>query len=99
MNIKEFLNFKQGSIIYVDNRMQKGYSFVLDEPVGKNFEHGFKPFYTPKEMLSLGVFEGHYCTDCKGEYPPSWFVGAKISSSPDINCNFFKVKSRQSLSE
>jgi len=100
MRLWESLSFSIGSVIKVNNKMQKNYEFKLVEPVGKNFDPDFKPYYTPKEMLSLGVFEGHYCTDCKDEYPSSWFSGAKLNpSGPDVSLNYFKVKSRLSLSE
>ena len=58
----------------------------------------FKPFYTPKEMLEMGVFEGVYLNSTKDEYPASWFKNAKLSDRPDISVNYFGVKSRQPLS-
>lgn len=49
-------------------------------------------------MLDRGVFEGHYMTDCQEEFPTNWFYQAKLSlEKPDISCNQFKIKSRQSL--
>jgi hypothetical protein len=49
-------------------------------------------------MLELGVFEGHYLTDCQNEFPKDWFVKAKLSLNyPDVHKNFFGVKSRLSL--
>jgi hypothetical protein len=57
--------------IVVNDKMQKGYSYFLTEPVGKNFDPDFNPELTPKEMLELGVFGGKYMTDTKKEFPSS----------------------------
>ena len=71
---------------------------VLSAPIGENFSIEFKPFYTPAQMLEMGVFEGKYCNDCKNEFPISWFQNDKMSDIPQININYFKIKSRQPLS-
>lgn len=79
--------------------MQKGYKYDLVEPVGRNFHKDFKPDLTPKEMLSLGVFGGKYMTDCKKEFPKSWWISAKLSGSfhnPELN--YFGVNASQPLS-
>ena len=87
-------------MILVNDKMQSGYGYELQEEEGCNFAPDFKPELTPQEMLELGVFEGHYLNDCQDEFPSSWFVRAKLSlSKPDIKCNCFKVKSRLSLCE
>ena len=57
----------------------------------------FEPFFSPMEMLKLGVFEGKYINDSRNEFPEEWYIDAKISKTPNILCNYFKVKSRQSL--
>jgi len=86
-------------IILVNNKMQKGYRYVLTEPMGKNFDKEFKPDLSPREMLELGVFGGKYLNDTKSEYPKEWFKKAKLSSAfYDKNLNYFKVKASQSLS-
>ena len=56
-------------IIKVNDKMQNGYSYILIEKEGQNLAPDFKPELTPKEMLELGVFEGHYLTDCQKEFP------------------------------
>lgn len=85
-------------IVIVNDKMQKGYKYVLNEPVGKNFDLEFKPQLTPKEMLSLGVFGGKYMTDCKDEFPKDWFKNAKLSSEKkDPSLNYFGVDASQSL--
>jgi len=84
-------------IIHVNDSMQQGYSYACVAPMGQNFNPGFKPFYSPKEMLEMGVFEGKYCNDCRSEFPAGWFENARISETPDISFNYFGIKSRQSL--
>lgn len=92
-------DFYIGKQIIVDDHMQTGYIYDLSEEVGQNLDPEFKPAFSPAEMLEHGVFEGHYLNDCHDEFPPSWFTNAKLSpQKPDINCNYFKIKSRQPLS-
>jgi hypothetical protein len=86
-----------GKIITVNDKMQRGYKYELVAPPGKQFAKGFTPYFTPKKMLELGVFEGKYCNDCTKELPIEWFKKAKISDTPNEELNFFGVKSRQSL--
>lgn len=86
------------TIITVNDKMQKGYKYVLSESTGKNFDKKFKPELTPKQMLELGVFGGKYMTDCQKEFPASWFKSAKLNPKKyDKNLNFFKVQASQSL--
>lgn len=88
--------------IVVNDKMQKGYTYSLTEPAGKNFDAEFKPELTPKEMLELGVFGGRYLRDCQNEFPNHWFTNAKMhppkkpGHSPKLN--FFKVDASQPLS-
>lgn len=85
-------------IVLVNDKMQKKYKYELVEPVGRNFHPDFKPQLTPKEMLTLGVFGGKYMTDCKSEFPKSWFVSAKLCSTKhDPQLNYFKINASQSL--
>ena len=85
--------------VTVNDRMQKGYSYLLTEPIGKNFDPSFKPELTPKEMLELGVFGGKYMTDCKDEFPKSWFFHAKLNPKKrEAKLNFFGVDASQPLS-
>ncbi len=87
-----------GDYIHVNDRMQRGYSYRLDAPMGEDFGDGFKPVYSPQEMLEMGVFEGKYCNDCRNEFPKEWFAQAKISDTPNEQLNYFGIKSRQPLS-
>nr|ABA56082.1 hypothetical protein [Sinorhizobium meliloti] len=79
--------------------MQQGYRYALVAPIRRDFHPDFRPDLTPAEMLALGVFGGKYMTDCRDEFPNSWFVGAQLSSlrkDPSINC--FGVDASQPLS-
>lgn len=86
--------------ITVNDRMQKGYRYVLSAPAGRAFDPEFKPELTPAEMLRLGVFGGKYLTDCRREFPKSWYAGAKLSpDGRDPSLNFFGVDASLPLSE
>lgn len=85
-------------IITVTDRMQTGYVYDLVAPEGKEFAANFQPYYSPRQMLEMGVFEGKYCNDCTDEFPTEWFQNAKISEGPDPALNYFAIKSRQPLS-
>ena len=69
---------KDKSVI-VNDHMQRGCRYTLSAPAGRDFDPGFQPELTPKEMLALGVFGGRYMTDCQHEYPNSWWRHAKLS--------------------
>jgi len=88
--------------VTVNDKMQRGYSYTLEAKMGENFDTGFKPELTPKEMLELGVFGGIYMRDCADEFPEDWFMGAKFAppdtSKHDAKINFFGVNASQSLS-
>jgi hypothetical protein len=80
--------------------MQRGYRYALSAPAGRNFDPGFEPQLTPAEMLRLGVFGGKYMTDCRKEFPASWFTKAKLSPrGRDPELNYFHVDASQPLSE
>ena len=86
--------------VKVNDRMQKGYRYELVEPIGRNFDAEFRPELTPSELLRLGVFGGKYMTDCRDEFPPAWFNGAKLATgAADNSLNFFSVGASQPLSE
>lgn len=86
--------------VTVHDRMQDGYRYVLTAPAGKHFHPDFRPDLTPREMLRLGVFGGKYMTDCRDEFPESWFRGAKLSPGRrDASLNYFKVNASQPLGE
>jgi len=85
--------------VTVSDKMQKGYRYVLTKPVGREFDPEFTPDLTPKEMLQLGVFGGKYMTDCRDEFPKSWFTHARLSPERrDPSLNYFGVDASQPLS-
>ncbi len=86
--------------VVVNDRMQTGYVYYRTESVGRNFAPGFEPQLTPKEMLELGVFGGKYMTDCRDEFPSSWFARAKLCAERhDARLNYFGVNASLSLAE
>lgn len=93
-----------GRKITVNNKFQKGYTYELTEPEGKNFREDFKPELTPKQMLELGIMGGLYFNDdVKSEtYPKEWFTKAKLSGLGNgykKELNYYGVKCGQSLKE
>lgn len=92
--------YKKGTIIRVYDKFQQGYSYILEEAPGKNLGAPFE--LTPKQMLSMGVFEGKYLNDCLLEFPKEWFEAAikkgKLSpEGPNPAINALGVKSRLPL--
>ena len=97
-------SFHKGDTIQVNNKMRKGYSYVLSEEPGTNFAAGFTPYMDPGEILALGSFEGKYLNDCISEFPAEWYLRAlalgKLSpQKPDVSLNYFQIKSRLPLSQ
>jgi len=90
--------FQIGDTICVNDLMQSGYKYQLAAPMGGDYGEGFTPYHTPKEMLKYGVFEGKYINDCTDEFPADWYKDAILSDKPNVQCNYFKTKSRQPLS-
>ena len=85
--------------IVVNDLMQRGYAYELTMPAGRGFDPTFTPELTPREMLELGVFGGKYMTDCRDEFPASWFRKAKLCHEfHDPKLNFFGVNASQPLS-
>ena len=83
--------------VIVSDRMQSGYRYMLTAPIGECFPADFKPCFSPREMLEMGVFEGKYLNDCRSEFPACWFQNAKLSLQADPGLNYFGTKSRQDL--
>jgi len=90
---------RKPKVVRVNDKMQRGYTYSLTAPIGRNFDPEFHPELTPKQMLALGVFCGKYMTDCRKEFPASWFVRARLSQSGrDCSLNYFGVDASQPLS-
>jgi hypothetical protein len=86
--------------VVVNDLMQHGYVYYRTVAIGRNFAPGFAPELTPKQMLRLGVFGGKYMTDCRDEFPTSWFDGAKLCHERhDPHLNYFGVNASQTLGE
>ena len=97
-------SFAKGQTIHVYNKMNKTYSYVLEEEPGTNFRSDFRPYSTPGEILAAGAFEGKYLNDCLLEYPAEWFLNAlalgKLSpGKPSIDVNHFEILSRLPLTD
>lgn len=107
--------YKSGRVIKVKDKMQQ-YTYELTYNAGTNIKNGglndkgvkiryedFNPYYTPQQMLVMGVFEGKYLNDGEDEFPQEWYTAAKkknkLSTKADPNINYFKIKSRLSLQE
>ncbi len=90
----------KAKLVVVNDRMQRGYRYLLSAPIGRSFAADFTPDLTPKAMLALGVFGGKYMTDTRKEFPGRWFINAKLSfGARDPSLNYFGVNAGSSLSE
>jgi hypothetical protein len=78
--------------------MQRGYVYFRTEPPGRNYARDFNPELTPAQMLALGVFGGKYMTDCRSEFPATWYARAKLCPKRhDPVLNHFGVNASQPL--
>ena len=83
--------------VVVNDRMQRGYVYYRSARVGRDFAPAFRPQLTPRQMLQLGVFGGKYMTDCRDEFPASWFKRARLCATHhDARLNCFGVNASQS---
>lgn len=87
-----------GKNIHVQDSLQD-YTYMLTEPMGKNFAPDFTPDLTPAQMLELGVFGAHYFEGEQQEFPAEWFTHAKLSDTHDPSLNFFKIDASQTREE
>ena len=90
---------KTRKTVVVRDKMQRGYRYELVAPAGRGFAADFTPQLTPAELLKLGIFGGKYMTDCRAEFPKSWFAHARLSPARrDPSLNYFGVDASQPLS-
>lgn len=90
---------KKSVKVIVNDLMQRNYRYELTESEGENFQSDFKPDLTPKQMLEMGVFGGKYMTDCRKEFPKSWYTKAKLCHERhNPKLNFFGINASQPLS-
>lgn len=86
-------------LVTVNDKMQHNYQYELVEPMGENFDFGFQPEFTPREMLALGIFCGVYMRDSVAEFPKDWFTKAKFAKEKrNCDLNFFKINASMPLS-
>ncbi len=85
---------KVTTTVRVSDKMQKGYSYELTEPMGKHFAPDFRHDLSPKQILALGAFGGVYMRDCaeaslagkkNAEFPADWFAKAKLAPHGKAN--------------
>lgn len=77
---------------------QPGYAYELSAPTGQQFAADFMPELSPRQMLELGVFGGHYFYEGHSEFPADWFATARLSDHHDPeSCNFFEIDASQPL--
>ena len=89
----------QPKTVTVNDRMQRGYRYRRIAAPGRGFDPDFKPELSPQEMLRLGIFGGKYMTDCRKEFPASWFTRARLSPEGSNDAlNYFGVDASQPLS-
>jgi len=93
-----------GKVIRVNDKMQKGYSYVLTAPYGKRgMDKRMKKALNPNDCLKKGVFSGKYLNDCESEFPKEWFKNSIRKRRPGTNgdpmVNKYKAASRLSLGE
>src|SRR4029079_17411813 len=85
-------------VVRVDDKMQRGDRYQLVAGAARSLHPDFRPRLTPKQMLALGVFAGKYLTDCRKEFPKTWFAKAKLATKKrDPKLNFFGVDASQPL--
>ena len=78
-----------GRNVNAKDKMQT-YTYTLTYKAGTNMKNGgldkdgkkiryddFEPYYSPQQMLTMGVFEGKYLNDCENELPLEWYIAAR----------------------
>lgn len=87
------------TLVTVNNKMQKDYTYELTRPMGDLSDLDFTPYFTPAEMLSQGIMGGLYFNSSSQEYPDHWFNDTTMSPTYDKTLNKFGVFSGLTLAE
>jgi len=61
--------------------MQRGYSYSLLAPIGRDFDTEFRPELCPKQMLRLGVSGGKYMSDTREDVGHTFFDRGRVPSA------------------
>lgn len=83
-------------LVTYKNAMAAGSYYRTRAPGDMSDHPEFTPFYTPQQMLAMGVFEGKYMNSCFDEFPKEWLETAVLCDEPNPKANYFKKKSRKS---
>src|SRR5580704_9949968 len=81
-------------IVTVNDKVQRGYRYVLSAPIGRDLDPEFPPELTPQQLLRLGVFGGKYMTDTKKEFPKGGFARANLSPAGRDSALNFRERGR-----
>jgi hypothetical protein len=73
----------------VNDKMQKGYRYALTAPSAAASIPNSAAAHAGADA-PLGVFCGKYMTDCRKEFPKSWFTRAKLASRPRLLAQFLR---------
>lgn len=84
-------------VVHVSDSLQD-YSYSIVALPGE-YDPGFTPDLTPRQMLELGVFGGHYFEGEQDEFPKEWFAHARLSERHDVHQNYFDIDASQSREE
>ena len=86
--------------VVVTDTMQQGYVYFRTEPAGRNFAPGFSRSSRRSRCCGSACSAARYMTDCREEFPASWFARAKLCTDRhDPRLNYFGVNASQSLAE
>ena len=84
--------------VIVNDLMQQDYRYTRVARAGRDFHPEFTPDLSPETMLAMGIFGGRYMTDCRDEFPKSWFASALLSpGKKDTSLNYYGVDASMPL--
>ena len=83
---------RRARLVEENDRMQRGYSYALIAPIGRDFDPEFRPELYPKQMLRLGVFGGNYMSDTRDENAGHTFLTG--GTVPPARCTRVRLNAR-----